>query len=276
MKISRLFTVVAACLVLTADVAVPASAAETGRARTAACEFVPVDDDSGDSIDAPAAVDRFKTPSAVPAKTTAFTSPDGFGGREYILGPSNGRCVAHGGMDQDFDQQITLPGQKTPAFEQVFGAGGDYQLRFGCRYLPTLRQFADKGDCPAPPPTEHVKLLNTGMPTLPAALVTVEPNTSDPQLRTTGTDPVLAVVLAFDLGGDDSDPTYRAVTTSFADCRLSDICIASLQVFVNEAIAFQQRYVDFKTTGNPGRKIRNAIANYKTFPTRPGYAGSVR
>ncbi|MFD0524757.1 hypothetical protein [Paractinoplanes durhamensis] len=114
LKISRLFTVVAACLVLTADVAVPASAAETGRARTAACEFVPVDDDSGDSIDAPAAVDRFKTPSAVPAKTTAFTSPDGFGGREYILGPSNGRCVAHGGMDQDFDQQITLPGQKTP------------------------------------------------------------------------------------------------------------------------------------------------------------------
>lgn len=276
--ISRLFTVFAACIVLTGGVVLPTSAAEAGTARTAACTFVPVDD-SVSGTRGPAAADRYRTPFAVPATAIAFTSPDGFGGRQYILGPSNGTCVAHGGLDQDFNQQITLPRQHTPAFEQVFGAGGDYQLPYGCRYLPSIRQFAypdSPPDCTAPPSTEHIELLDTGMQTLPAALVRVEPNVSDPQLTTTGTDPVLAVVLAFDLGGDGVDPAYRAVTTSFADCRLNAattaICIASLQVFVDEAIAFQRDYVDLKVTGDPGAKIRNAIAQYKKTPNRYGHA----
>ncbi|MEU4237506.1 hypothetical protein [Actinoplanes sp. NPDC026619] len=260
----RPFTVFAACIALAAGVVLPTSAAEAGRARTKACEFVPVDDGG---THAPAATHRRRTPAAVPPGAVAFTSPDGFGGREYFLGPSNGTCVAHGGMDQDFDQQITLPGQHAPAFEQVFGAGGDYQLRFGCRYLPSIRRFAEPGDCPAVPSTEHIQVLNTGMPTLPAALVVVEPKVSDPQLKTTGADPVLAVVLAFDLGGDDSDPAYRAVTTSFADCRLTAAttatCVASLQLFVDEAIAFQRRYVDFTVTGDPGAKIRKALKEYE-------------
>jgi hypothetical protein len=276
----RPFTVVAACLVLAAGVVLPASAAEDGRVRTAACTFVPVGD-GGDSVRAPAAVSRYRTPSAVPAGAVAFTSPDGFGGRRYMLGPSNGTCVAHGGMDQDFNQQITLPGRRTPAFEQVFGAGGDDQLRYGCRYLPSLRRLPYAQDCVAAPPTEHVELLNTGMPALPAALVRVEPNVADAQLRTTGTDPVLAVVLAFDLGGDATDPDYRAVTTSFADCRLTAAttatCLASLQAFVDQAIAFQHEYVDFKVTGNPGAKIRDAIAHYEATSggrTRTGHTAS--
>jgi hypothetical protein len=266
--VSRPFLAFAASLVMTVGVVLPTSAAEAGTARTAACQFVPVDA-GDDGMQAPAATDRYRTSSAVPAAATAFTSPDGFGGREYILGPSNGTCVAHGGMDQDFNQQIRLPGQHTPAFEQVFGAGGDYQLPYGCRYLPSIRRFADPLSprrCIAAPPTEHIQALNTGMPTLPAALVLVPPHVSDPQLKTTGADPVLAVVLAFDLGGDGVDPAYRAVTTSFADCRLNAattaVCVASLQVFVDEAIAFQRRYVDFKVTGDPGRKIRDAVARY--------------
>jgi hypothetical protein len=122
-------------------------------------------------------------------------------------------------------------------------------------------------DCQAVPPIEHVKLLKTGMKTLPAALVLVEPNVTDPQLKTTGADPVLAVVLAFDQGGDPNDPTYRAVTTSYADCRLTaataHLCRASLQAFVEEAITFQHHYDDFPLTGNPGAKIRHAIKNYR-------------
>jgi len=276
--ISRPFSIFAACMVLTAGVVLPTSAAEAGMARTAACTFVPVDD-SGSGTHDPAATDRYRTPFALPANAIAFTSPDGFGGRQYILGPSNGTCVAHGGLDQDFNQQITLPGQHSPAFEQVFGAGGDYQLPYGCRYLPTIRRFAypkSSPDCTAPPPTEHIELLNTGMPTLPAALVRVEPNVSDPQLATTGADPVLAVVLAFDLGGDGVDPAYRAVATSFADCRLTAataaICIASLQLFVDEAIAFQRDSVNLKVTDDPGAKIRNAIAQFKATPNRHRYA----
>ncbi|GIM95331.1 hypothetical protein Ato02nite_071240 [Paractinoplanes toevensis] len=271
--ISRPFTIFAACLVLTAGVVLPASAAEAGTARTAACRFVAVDD--GSSTPAPAAAHHYRTRFAVPATAIAFTSPDGFGGRQYILGPPNGTCVAHSGLDQDFQQQITLPGQRTPAFEQVFGAGGDYQLPYGCRYLPSIRPFAYPGsppDCIAPPATEHVEPLITGMPTLPAALVRVEPNVSDPQLSTTGTDPVLAVVLAFDLGGDDADPNYRAVTTSFADCRLTPAttatCIASLRIFVDQAIAFQRGSVNFKVTGDPGAKIGKAIARYGASPAR--------
>lgn len=263
MRISRPFGVLAAFVVLVAGVVLPASAAEAGTARTRACEFIPV---VGDSVlRAPAAVQRYRTPSAVPPGTIAFTSPDGFGGRRYMLGPSDGTCVAHAGMDQDFDQQITLPGRRTPAFEQVFGAGGDDQLRYGCRYLPSLRRLPYARDCVAAPPTAHVKLLDTGMPTLLAALVRVGKNVSDPQLRTTGGDPVLAVVLAFDLGGHEDDPNYRAVTTSFADCRLTAatraVCLASLQAFVDEAIAFQRRYVDFQVTGDPGATIRTAVAH---------------
>jgi hypothetical protein len=282
--VSRPFLAVAASLVMTVGAVLPTSAAEAGSARTAACQFVPVDA-GDDGIHAPAATGRYRTSSAVPAGATAFTSPDGFGGREYILGPSNGTCVAHGGLDQDFNQQITLSGQHKPAFEQVFGAGGDYQLPYGCRYLPSIRRFADplsSRRCLAAPPTEHIEPLNTGMPTLPAALVRVEPNVSDPQLKTTGADPVLAVVLAFDLGGDGVDPAYRAVTTSFADCRLNaataPVCVASLQVFVDEAIAFQHRYVGFKVTGDPGRKIRNAVAQYRAAPSRflSGGAASLR
>ncbi|GAA0552637.1 hypothetical protein GCM10010172_38840 [Paractinoplanes ferrugineus] len=257
------FATFAVCLMLTAGVLTPTTAAEAGTARTAACEFVPADDDAA-GPHAPAPVDRFRTRAAVPAHAIAFTSPDGFGGREYILGPPNGTCVAHGGLDQDFAQRITVPGHHKPAFEQVFGAGGDYQLRYGCRYLPVIRRFAAPGDCPALPPTEHVQLVDTGLATMPAALVRVEPEVADPQLSTTGTDPVLAVVLAFDLGGDKADPSYRAVTTSFADCRstaaTTDLCIASLQVFVDEAIAFQRKYVDFPVTGDPGAKIRRALA----------------
>ncbi len=272
--ISRLFTIVAAGALLTGGFVLPTSAAEAGKARTTACEFVPVDDGDSSSTQGPAAGDRYQTPFTLPATAIAFTSPDGFGGRQYILGPPDGTCVAHGGLDQDFNQQITLPGQRTPAFEQVFGAGGDYQLPYGCRYLPSIRRFAypkSPPDCIAPPPEQHIDLLNTGMPTLPAALVRVEPNVSDPQLTTAGTDPVLAVVLAFDLGGDGVDPHYRAVTTSFADCRLTAataaICVASLKVFVDEAIAFQRDSVNFPVTGNPGAKIRAAIAREAPFGT---------
>jgi hypothetical protein len=264
---SRAFVVAAALMVSAAGVVLPASAAEAGVAQTASCTFVQPDADS--RTDAPAVVDRYRTPSAVPADATAFTSPDGFGGREYMLGPSNGTCVARSGLDQDFDQQVTLAGQDTPAFEQVFGAGGDDQLRYGCRYLPTIRRFASPlsaKDCIAAPPTEHIGLLNTGMPSLPAALVVVEAHTTDPQLRTTGTNRVLAVVLAFDHGRDPADPTYRAVTTSYADCRLSaattGICLASLQAFVDEAIAFQHHYDDFPIAGDPGARIRGAFAGY--------------
>jgi hypothetical protein len=266
--------VLAACTVLAAGVVLPTSAAEAGVARTAACEFRSVDNDD-DRTQAPAALDRYQTPSGVPANAIAFTSPDGFGGREYILGPSNGTCVALSGMDQDFQQKITLPGQHAPAFEQVFGAGGDYQLPYGCRYLPSIRRFAySPRDCVAAPRTEHIEQVRTGMPTLPAALVLVDPNVSDRQLKTAGADPVLAVVLGFVLDGDADDPAHRPVATSFADCRLTtataDICVASLQLFVDEAIAFQREAVDFPITGHPGAKIRQAIAQ-RAIPAR--YSG---
>lgn len=251
------YPALAACMALLAGMIVPPSPA-VAQARTAACDFVSVDDSPPH---APAI-----QPPAVPRGATAFTSPDGFGGREYIIGPPNGACVAHSGLDQDFDQQITVPGRHTPAFEQVFGAGGDYQLRYGCRYLPSIRPYADPStpaDCTDPPPTDHVRPVPTGLPTLHAAVVRVESHAEDPQFRTTGTAPVLAVVLAFDLGGDPADPAYRAVTTSFADCRLnSPLCVASLQLFVDEAIAFQHRYVDFEVTGHPGAAIRAALDHY--------------
>jgi hypothetical protein len=263
-----LFTVpvlraLAAFIVLTAGVVLPATTAEAGPARTAECRFVPAGGESESAAASETAVAGEKTPAhrrPVPTGAITFTSPDGFGGRARIVGPRNGTCVAHGGLDLDFDQQITLPGQRTPAFEQVFGAGGDYQLRYGCRYLPSLRAYADRRDCPAPPATDHIDLVDTGVPSLSAAVVEVGPHASDRQLRTSGTAPVLAVVLAFDLGGDPDDQDYRVVTVSYADCRLTAICVTSLRAFVDEAIAFQHRYTDFRVTGDPGSRIRAAIA----------------
>ena len=233
-----------------------------GRVTTTPCTFRPLPD--GDStMTGPPAAGRYRTPVAVPPGATAFTSLDGFGGRTYFLGPAQGKCVAHAGMDQDFDQQIRLDGGSVPAYEQVFGRGGDSQIRFSCRYLPTIRAYAEKYfhlNCPAVPPREHVRLLRTGMPGLHAALVRVPPGVTDPQLATSGSGPVLALVMGFDYGADG--PDYRKVTSSYADCRLGAVCRASLQVFTEEAIAWQTRYNGLRPVGDPGFRIRQAVRRH--------------
>jgi hypothetical protein len=257
---------------LTTGLVLPAPAAQAGTAGTARCTFVP--SEGGSFLDGPAAVDTLETSFYVPAGATAFTSVDGFKGRTYMLGPSDGSCVAHGGQDVDFDEQITLPGQSGPAFEQVFGAGGDSQLRYSCRYLPVIRQFAhpiDRPGCAAVPLSEHITELPTGMPSVHAALVRIPSAVKDLQLWTSGTGPVLALVLAVDHGWkvcDSGCAGLRFVGSSYADCRvgaaLTGICLASLQLFAEQALAFQARYLQFTAAGDPGATIAAAIADIGT------------
>jgi hypothetical protein len=172
----------------------------------------------------------------------------------------------------DFDEEITLPGRSGIAVEQVFGAGGDSQLQYSCRYLAAIRRFAhpvDRSRCAAVPASERVTDLPTGMAGLHAALVRIPAAVRDPQLRASGGGPVLAFVLAVDHGWqvcDSGCAGLRLVGSSYADCRtggsLTAVCVASLRLFAEQALAFQARYLGFVPAGDPGATIGSAIGSH--------------